>query len=129
MKKETPPLVAAVYLREAAEDLHVKAESSRTGDVKKRTPFSEVQTKVETKDLADHGKPKKGYEVWYIPRGLFGDPRHKKRFKRFSTPSVENRVPGCYEMWTKKDKREGEEAEIDVKDNGKGLCPVDLWIP
>jgi hypothetical protein len=32
-------------------------------------------------------------------------------------------------MWTKKQLKEGEEAEVDVKDNGKGHCPVDLWIP
>jgi hypothetical protein len=127
-KEQTPTLVAAVYFRDSAEDLHVKAASSHAGQ-KKKSPFQEVETRVETRDPDDDNKPKKGYEVWYVPKGLANDRRYWRRFRPFSTPAVENRVPGCYEMWTKKQMKEGEEAEVDVKDDGKGLCPVDLWIP
>ena len=126
---KTPPVVAAVYFRESAEDLHVKAESSKSSAGNKKSPFQEVKTRVETKDPDDENKPKKGYEVWYVPKGLANDVRYYRRFKQFSTPSVEGRVPGCYEMWTRKQMKKGEEAEVDVKDDGKGECPVDLWIP
>jgi hypothetical protein len=126
---KTPTIVAAVYFRGSAEDLHVKAESSQSGAANKKSPFQEVKTRVETKDPDDDNKPKKGYEVWYVPKGLANSSRYYRRFKEFSTPSVEGRVPGCYEMWTRKQAKEGEEAEIDVKDDGKGECPVDLWIP
>jgi hypothetical protein len=124
----TPVPVAFVYFQSAADDLHVKAESARAGAVGKKTPFDEVKTIVETKDRP-RNQPQGGFEVWYVPKGLAGDPAQHKRFKQFSTPAVEERVPGCYEMWTKKGDAFGQQDEIDVKDNGKGECTVHLWIP
>jgi hypothetical protein len=122
-KDTTPPVVAAVYFEDAAEDLHVKA---RAAEAMKKSPFDGVETSIETLDPKLE-KPVSGYEVYFVLKGLAGNPMYYRRYPQPSTPVVESRVPAVYVMWTKKMDMKGQEDDIAVVDTGKGKFMASLW--
>jgi hypothetical protein len=123
--RKTPPVVASAYFHSGVRDIQIKVHSAQK---KRKSPFDDVKTNVATID-PNNNKPAGGYEVWYSPEGLVNNPIFHKRFQKFSTPTTKDLPSGDYCMWTQKKGRRGPLDEIDVVDNGKGECPVDLWIP
>jgi hypothetical protein len=123
-KKETLPVVASAYFHFGAYDIHVKAVSAQA----KKSPFDDVKAKVETVSRVAK-KPAAGFEVWYSPAGLANNPTLHKRFREFSTPTIQSMPAGTYRMWTRERSTKGSSDEIDVVDGGDGECRINLWTP
>jgi hypothetical protein len=125
-RTNAPPVVKSEAIHASTDDLHSKAESARQSLVK---PFGPVKTIVTTRDQSTN-RPKGECEVWYVAMGRANKPDVFRRFREFSSPAEENRMPGRYSMWTRFKRRETPHVDfIKVEDDGHGRCKVDLWAP
>ena len=76
------------------------------------------------------GKEKGGYQVWYIPYALDGDPDLENKFDQDSSPTPpQSMSPGRYKMWTQLKDKPGKKVPVIVGLDGKAEKNVDLPIP
>jgi hypothetical protein len=121
-RKDDPASLAA--LRDVALDLQIKADNCRNSA---DGLGKEIKVKVHTKA---GGKEIGGFEVYYVPKGLFDMKSAHDRFPRQSSPTDEKILnPGRYAMWACRKGFTGEPATLSVGGHGETRLEVDLDVP
>lgn len=121
---ETDDGKALELIRNAALDLHAKAENCRnSADGLGRVIQVSVRTFADTNEVA-------GFEVWFAPIGLMSLKAAHDRFYKLSSPTDELELaPGGYGFWMKKGGMEGEPVQLQVGGKGKEKIQIELLVP
>jgi hypothetical protein len=124
IKKEKDEQKALSALRDVALDLQVKADNCRnSGDGLGKEIKVKVHTKADEKEVG-------GYEVFYVPKGMFDVKSAHDRFPRQSSPTDEKILcPGAYAMWVRKKTFTSEPVTLRIGGRGETRLEVDLEVP
>ncbi|HAV61013.1 MAG TPA: hypothetical protein DCY13_01440 [Verrucomicrobiales bacterium] len=106
------------------QDLQIKAENCRaSGDGLGRVVVTRVNTRTATGESP-------GWEVWFVPRGLFPSEAEHSRFNRQSTPTEALQLPpGGYLLWAVKGGNRTEPAFHPIGGHGREEVVIDLAVP
>jgi len=124
LQKEKDAQKALVVLRDVALDMQVKADNCRnSGDGLGKT----IKVKVHT--MAG-GKEVRGFEVFYVQKGMYDVKSAHDRFPRQSSPTDEKILaPGGYAMWVRKGAVTSEPTTLRIGGSGEKQLSVDLEVP
>jgi hypothetical protein len=105
-------------------DMQIKADNCRNaGDGLGKTVVVTVTTK---KGAASVG----GFQVWYVPRGLYSVEAEHDHFNQISSPTESIHLPpGGYLMWGVKGETKTEPAVYRVGGRGLAEVQIDVVIP
>ncbi|HVR37111.1 MAG TPA: hypothetical protein VMS21_14810 [Methylomirabilota bacterium] len=107
-----------------AMDLELKAESCRESA---DGLGKEVWVKVRT---VAGGQEVRGYQIWFVPRGMLPVESAHDHFSRLSSPTDELILPpGAYMMWGLKDGEKTEPIPQRLGDKGRERVEIDLIVP
>jgi hypothetical protein len=116
---------AVNLIREVALDMEAKAEHARhAADGLGKEVLVKVQTKRDGQEL-------KGYQVWYVQRGMLDDKSFHTRFEKLSTPTEDRGLaPGRYALWARKDKNVSEPSTVRIPSQpGARSDEIDVEAP
>lgn len=124
LKKEKDGTKALGVVREVALDLQLKADNCRhSADGLGKDIKVKVHTKADEKEIG-------GYEVFYVPKGMFTVKSAHERFPRQSSPTDEQVLsPGGYAMWVRKKNFTSEPITLRVGGHGETRLEVDIPVP
>ena len=110
-------------LQDIAADLQIKADNCRNStDGLGKEVRVKVRTLVGTEEV-------KGFEIYYVPKGLLDVKSEHERFRRLSSPTDEVILaPGRYAVWGKKDDRSTEPIFQRVGGQGEQRIEIDLPV-
>jgi hypothetical protein len=105
-------------------DLELKAESCReSSDGLGKEVWVKVRTVAGEQEVA-------GYQIWFVPRGMFPVESAHDHFFKLSSPTDELILPpGAYLMWGLKDGEKTEPIPQRLGDKGRDRVEIDLVVP
>jgi hypothetical protein len=111
-------------LSEIADDLKIKTDYCKAKGLTSRVPVK-VLTKRNGVDEV------KGLRVLYVEKFFQSDPNARpQEFRRFSSPAVDDLVPGRYVFWAKEATASGRNGQQKEARVGLGLAkPIEVLTP
>ena len=124
LKKEKDGAKALDNLREVALDMQLKADNCRhSADGLGKEIKVKVHTKADEKEIG-------GFEIFYVPKGMFTVKSAHERFPRQSSPTDESTLsPGRYMIWAHKNKFTSEPTTLSIGGHGETKLEVDIPVP
>jgi hypothetical protein len=121
---EKDPARALETIRSVTLDLEVKASNCRnSADGLGKVIRVKVLTKSETQEVT-------GYEVYFVPRGMYGVKSAYDRFRKLSSPTDERDLsPGIYALWVRKGEQESKPVSMRIGGKGDTKLEIDLAVP
>ena len=87
----------------------------------------EVLVTIRTRNKT--GQEVGGYEVWYVPSGLFELRSEHNRFPRMSSPVSGKLAPGNYRFWCVKENTKTEPVTLTVGGRGEKEVGLEIEVP